>query len=72
MESMTQMEVLLVGELLKAEELAARKAQVYSETAQDPELRKLMGSFADAHRQKIQGLVSKLKEYGGGEAGRYA
>lgn len=65
-EPMTQMEVLMLGELLKAEEIAARKAQAYSERAQDPEARKLLGSFADAHRQKIQGLVSKMKAFGGG------
>jgi hypothetical protein len=62
---MTQIEVLMVGELLRIEEVAAKKAQAYSDRAKDPELQRLLGSFADAHRQKIQGLVSKLKEYGG-------
>jgi hypothetical protein len=63
MEHLTQMEVLMAGELLKVEEIAAKKAQFYSDNAHDPEIRRLLGSFADAHRQKIQGLVSKLKEY---------
>ena len=67
-EPLTQMEVLMVGELLKAEELAAKKTQFYSDHAQDPEIRKLLGSFADAHRQKVQGLVSKLKSYQDGGA----
>lgn len=64
-EPLTQMEVLMVGELLRVEELAAKKTQAYSDKAQDPELRRLLGSFADAHREKLQGLVGKLREYGG-------
>lgn len=66
MEGLTQMEVLMAGELLRVEEIAAKKAQAYSERAQDPELQKLLGSFADAHRAKVQGLLSKLREYGEG------
>ncbi len=72
MENMTQIEMLMVGELLKVEEVAARKAQVYADRAQDPELRNLLGSFADAHRQKLHGLVSKLREYGAGEVRPHA
>lgn len=69
MDGLTQMEVLMAGELLKVEELAAKKAQAYSERAQDHELQKLFGSFADAHRAKVQGLISKLREYGEGSMG---
>lgn len=66
MDGLTQMELLMTSELLKVEEIAAKKAQAYSERAEDPELQKLLGSFADAHRAKVQGLISKLREYGEG------
>lgn len=71
MEPFTQMEALMVGELLRVEEVAAKKAQFYSDSAQDPEIRRLLGSFADAHRQKLQGLISKLKEYNHEGAGMH-
>lgn len=61
---LSQMEVLLLGELLQAEEIAARKAQAYADAARDDEVRQLLGAYADAHRQKIQGLMCKLRTYG--------
>ena len=64
-ESLSQMEVLMVGELLRNEELAAKKAQVYADMAHDPELRELMGGFAHAHRQKVRGLIGRMKEFSG-------
>lgn len=66
MEGLTQMELLHLEELMRAEEVAAKKAQHYADLCSDPELKKLLGSVADAHRQKLQGLMSKLETWGRG------
>jgi len=58
---LTQMELLQINELLRAEELAWRKCEYYGQYAQDPQVRQMAQQGAQHHRQHMQTLMSQLQ-----------
>lgn len=62
MTKLTQMELLQVNELLRAEELSWRKSAHYAYHAQDPQVRQLAQQCGDHHRQHMQTLINQLQQ----------
>lgn len=58
---MTQMELLHVHEILRQEELAARKCFVLAAQARDPQLQNLCRQAGDQHFRHMQMLVAQLE-----------
>lgn len=58
---LTQMELLQVHELLRAEELAWRKCSHYAEHAQDPQVKQMSQYCSQRHRQHMQTLLGQLQ-----------
>lgn len=61
MSQLTQMELLQVHELLRAEELAWRKCEHYVQYAQDPQIKQMAQQCAQHHRQHMQTLIGQLQ-----------
>lgn len=59
---LTQMELLQVNELLRAEELAWRKSAHYAHHAQDEQVRQLARQCGEHHRQHMQTLINQLHQ----------
>lgn len=62
MAQLTQMELLQVNELLRAEELAWRKSAHYAQYAQDPQIRQVAQQCGQQHRQHLQTLIGQLHQ----------
>lgn len=62
MSQLTQMELLQVHELLRAEELAWRKSAHYAQYAQDSQIRQLAQQSVQHHRQHLQTLIGQLQQ----------
>lgn len=65
MEQLTQMELLQVEELMKAEDLAVKKYGIYARNCRDAQLKKLFQEGADAHRMHLEGLMGQLRALNG-------
>ena len=59
------MELLQVQELLKAEELASRKYELYAEKCKDEEMKRIFREASDVHRQHIDTLVQEMRRHSG-------
>lgn len=64
MAQLTQMELLQVHELLRAEELAWRKCAHYTQYAEDPQVKQLAQQVGQQHRQHMQTLLGQLQSLG--------
>lgn len=62
MAQLTQMELLQVNELLRAEELAWRKSAHYAQHAQDPQIRQVAQQCGEHHRAHMQTLINQLQQ----------
>lgn len=58
---LTQMELLQVNELLRAEELAWKKCDHYAQYAQDPQIKQMAQQCAQHHHQHMQTLLGQLQ-----------
>ncbi len=58
---LTQMELLQVHELLRAEELAWRKCEHYAQYAEDPQIKQMSQHCSQQHRQHMQTLLGQLQ-----------
>jgi len=57
---LTEMEKLHAREILRTEQLCARKAGIYLNQVQDPALRDFVSQFAQKSQQHVQTLQSLL------------
>ncbi|MFZ5646622.1 MAG: hypothetical protein ACOY30_03270 [Bacillota bacterium] len=62
--SMSEMEKLQIQSLLKAEEICARKAQMYLSQARDPAVQGLLQQAVDRGNRHMAALNSLLQEAG--------
>ncbi len=65
MEQLTQMELLQVEEMLRAEDLAVKKCKFYAEKCHDPGLQKIFREGADARQMHLEGLLGQLRTLNG-------
>ncbi|MDA8333689.1 MAG: hypothetical protein M0Z41_01650 [Peptococcaceae bacterium] len=63
---LTEMEKLHARELLRTEQLCAKKAGLYLNQVQDPNLRDFVSQFAQKSQQHVQALQSILGSGSGG------
>lgn len=59
------MELLQLEELLRAEELAAKKSEVYADNCQDADLKKIFQESSRVHRGHLDGLLGQLRGLNG-------
>ncbi|MFS8513670.1 MAG: PA2169 family four-helix-bundle protein, partial [Planifilum fulgidum] len=64
---LTQMELLQVQELLKVEELASRKYELYADQCKDDEMKRIFREASDLHRQHMDTLVQEMRRHSGRE-----
>ena len=60
MSKLTEKEVSLIGDLLNFEEMAFKKAQLYSNTLTDASLAAIMSDIATKHQQRFKSLLELL------------
>ncbi|MHB8918347.1 MAG: hypothetical protein ACYC4H_10015 [Desulfocucumaceae bacterium] len=65
MEQLTQMELLQIEEMLRAEDLAIKKCKFYAGSCHDADLKKVFMAGADAHQMHLEGLMGQLRALNG-------
>ncbi len=64
MDRLTEMERLLIEEQLRAEDLCAKKVQMYMSVSRDPAVQAILQQAADKGQRHISALNSMLHEAG--------
>lgn len=62
MSKLTAKDLNVISDLLTAEELAFKKASIYSKTLTDPVTSQTMSEIASCHAQRFNALYAVLKE----------
>ncbi|OPX90885.1 MAG: hypothetical protein A4E54_00563 [Pelotomaculum sp. PtaB.Bin117] len=65
MEQLTQMELLQLEELLRAEELAVKKSDFFADNCQDADLKKIFQESSRVHQGHLDGLLGQLRSLNG-------
>lgn len=65
MEQLTQMELLQIEEMLRAEDLAVKKCKFYAQSCHDADLKKAFQEGANAHQMHLEGLLGQLRALNG-------